>query len=106
MSTTYNHLKKYITRHSIVNQDTNEVEKKREFEKQKKKKRISLYVNTVGDVTPLFTSGIQHIEDHVLYLNTKKTGITKITKLPEQQKITKFSKISSVLNLGFAQSIC
>ena len=79
---------------------------KKEFEKQKKKKRISLYVNTVGDVTPLFTSGIQHIEDHVLYLNTKKTGITKITKLPEQQKITKFSKISSVLNLGFAQSIC
>ena len=109
MSTTYNHLKKYITRHSIVNQDTNELEKKREFEKQKKKKRISLYVNMVEDVTPLFYfQNTAYRGPHPLFKhkkiwdnkNNKTPGITKNNKIL-QDKLYFESGICSVNLLRF-----
>ena len=45
---------------------------KREFEKTDEEKKNEFIHDTAGDVTPLYISRIQHIEDHVLYLNTKE----------------------------------
>ena len=45
---------------------------KREFEKTDEEEKNKFIRDTVEDLTPLFLSRIQHIEDHVLYLNTKE----------------------------------
>ena len=82
---------------------------KREFEKQKKKKRISLYVNTVGDVTPLFYfkntayRGPRPLFKHKKNWdnkNKKTLGITKNNKIL-QDKLCFESGICSVNLLRF-----
>ena len=50
---------------------------KREFEKTDEEKKNEFIHDTTGDVTPLFISRIQHIEDNVLYLNTKENWDNK-----------------------------
>ena len=50
---------------------------KREFEKTDEEEKNEFIRDMAGDVTPLFFSRIQHIEDHVLYLNTKENWDNK-----------------------------
>ena len=50
---------------------------KREFEKTDEEEKNEFIRDTAGDVTPLFFSRIQHIEGHVLYLNTKENWDNK-----------------------------